>query len=172
MARGEPNARRSRWSSIRRRLACARTDWRAAITVTSTAVSGNFFDVLGVRPAVGRLLREQDAVAGAEPVSVIAYGLWRREFGGDTEVVGRTLLLNGRPATIAGVAPQGLTFPDDADVWRPLDIAPDTLNEGWFNLVARVQAGATVAQVAEESGTLVRQLGQMAPKGSRRDVGV
>ena len=141
-----------------------------AITVTSTAVSGNFFDVLGVRPAVGRLLREQDAVAGAEPVAVIAYGFWRREFGGDNAVVGRTLLLNGRPATIAGVAPHGFAFPDDADVWRPLDIAPDTLGEGWFNLVARVLASATATQVAEESGTLVRQLGPMAPKGSPRDV--
>jgi putative ABC transport system permease protein len=135
-----------------------------AMTVTGTAVSGNFFEVLGAQPAVGRLLREEDGTAGAEVVAVIGYGLWRREFAGNPAVVGLTLRLDGRPATIVGVAPQGFAFPDDADVWRPLDIAPDTINEGWFSLVARMRSNATFAQAAQESLILLQQLRATAPK--------
>lgn len=138
-----------------------------AITVMSTAVSGDFFDVLGAQPAAGRLLREKDAVAGAEPVAVIGYALWRREFGGNPAVIGRTLRLDGRPATIAGVAPQDFAFPDGADVWRPLDIAPDTMTEGWFNVVARLRPDATFVQAAGESGTLLQQFRAIAPKVSQ-----
>jgi putative ABC transport system permease protein len=135
-----------------------------AITVTGTAVSGNFFEVLGAQPAAGRLLRDEDAVAGAEVVAVVGYGLWRREFAGNPEIVGQTLRLDGRPATIVGVAPHGFAFPDGADVWRPLEIAPDTLNEGWFSLVARLRPNATIAQAAGEAALLRQQLRALGPK--------
>ena len=134
------------------------------MTVTGTAVSGNFFEVLGAQPAAGRLLREEDARAGADVVAVIGYGLWRREFAGNPAVVGETLRLDGRLARVVGVAPQGFAFPDEADVWRPLDIAPDTLNEGWFSLVARLKSDATLAQAAEEAAVLLPQLRAIAPK--------
>jgi len=134
-----------------------------ALTVTGTAVTGNFFEVLGAQPAVGRLLRDDDAVAGAEVVAVIGYGLWRREFAGNPAIVGHTLRLDGRPARIVGVAPHGFAFPDGADVWRPLDIAPDTLNEGWFSVVARLRFTATIAQAAEEAALLRQRLRAFGP---------
>ena len=115
------------------------------MTVTGTMVSGNFFEVLGAQPAAGRLLSTSDALAGAEAVAVIGHGLWRREFGGTPAVVGRLLRIEGRAVRIVGVAPAGFMFPDGADVWRPLDVAPDTLNEGWFNLIGRLQPGASRA---------------------------
>ena len=91
-----------------------------ALTVTGTTVSGNFFEVLGARPAAGRLLVAADARAGSEEVAVIGYGLWRRQFGGDPGVAGRSIRLNGRSATIVGVAPPGFTIPKGADIWQPL----------------------------------------------------
>ena len=135
-----------------------------AMTVTGTAVTGNFFEVLGAEPVIGRLLREEDAVAGAEVVAVIGYSLWRREFAGNPAVVGQTLRLNGRPAAIVGVAPRGFAFPDGADVWRPLDMAPDALDEGWFSLVARLRSGATIGHASEEAAILRQQLRAIAPK--------
>jgi predicted permease len=135
-----------------------------AMTVTGTAVTGNFFEVLGAQPALGRLLRDDDALAGAEVVAVIGYGLWLREFRGDPAIIGQILRLDGRPARIVGVAPHEFAFPDGADVWRPLDIAPDTLNEGWFSLVARVRSGFTIAHARAEAALLREQLRLIGPK--------
>jgi predicted permease len=137
-----------------------------ALTVTGTAVSGNFFDVLGARPAAGRLLVAADARTGAEDVAVIGYGLWRRQFGGDPGVAGRRIRLNGRPVTIVGVAPAGFTIPKGADVWQPLAITPDVVNDGWFSLVARLRTGATLAEAAEEATGLVDRLRSIAPRQS------
>ena len=140
-----------------------------ALTVTGTAVSGNFFEVLGARPAAGRLLVAADARAGSEDVAVIGYGLWRREFGGDPGVAGRRIRLNGRSATIVGVAPAGFTIPKNADVWQPLTISADAMNEGWFSLVARLKPGATLAQAVDESASLLDRLRAVAPRSSPQD---
>lgn len=135
-----------------------------AMTVTGTAVTGNFFEVLGAQPAIGRLLRDEDARAGAEAVAVLGYDLWRREFSGNPAIVGERLRLDGQATTIIGVAPQGFAFPDGADVWRPLEIAPDTLNEGWFSLVARFRSNATIVQAREEATLLGQQLRAIGAK--------
>ena len=140
------------------------------MTVTGAAVTGNFFEVLGAQAVVGRLLREEDAVAGAEVVVVIGYTLWRRGFAGDETLIGQTIRLDGRAATIVGVAPRGFAFPDGADVWRPLEIAPDTLREGWFNLVARLKSGATIERATQEAAILRHQLGAIAPKHSPQEL--
>ena len=71
-------------------------------------VSGNFFDVLGIRPALGRLLSPQDdLIKGAHPVAVMSYGFWMRRFGGDPAVVGKTVRVNSTPMTVIGVLPSG-----------------------------------------------------------------
>ena len=147
----------------------AQLDARATV-VTGTAVSGNFFEVLGVEPAAGRLLGANDARSGAEPVVVIGHALWRREFGGSDSTVGSRIRLDGRPVTIVGIAPAGFSFPDDADVWRPLDIAPDTLGEGWFSLIARVRPDATPPQAVQETAILLERLRAIAPKGGPPDL--
>ncbi len=87
-------------------------------------VSGTYFDLLGVRPALGRLLDPSDEVApGAHPVVVLSHGLWRRRFGGDSGVVGSTLAIGSAPYEIVGVAPQRFTGVDalgtPPDLWVP-----------------------------------------------------
>lgn len=73
-------------------------------------VSGTYFDTLGVRPAIGRLLTaDDDGAEGGHAVCVISYGLWQRRFGGDETVVGRTLVLNTHPLEIVGVSERGFT---------------------------------------------------------------
>ncbi|HXT15352.1 MAG TPA: ADOP family duplicated permease [Gemmatimonadaceae bacterium] len=85
-------------------------------------VTGNFFAVLGAIPVRGRLLRREDDVIGAEPVIVISERYWRSEFGGDRTAVGRrvTILNREMTATIVGVAPAGLEYPNGADYWLPI----------------------------------------------------
>jgi len=76
----------------------------------SEAVTGNYFSLIGVKPAVGRLFTDEDHVArGAHPVVVLGYGYWQRRFGGDPGVVGTELRLGGRPYTILGVVPEAYT---------------------------------------------------------------
>jgi predicted permease len=78
---------------------------------------GTFFDVAGVAPELGRTIDGRDAVAGAAPVVVLGNRLWRERFGGDAGVIGRLIRVNGRPAEVVGVMPEGFTFPTNVSLW-------------------------------------------------------
>lgn len=132
-------------------------------TLAAEIVTGNYFDLLGLEPAVGRgFLPEEDRVPGAHPVVVISHGLWKRAFGADPNAVGATLRLNGRPYTVVGVAPRDMhTFiPGIAtDVWAPLmmvnqlnPFAGDMLEaRGNHNLFAkgRLRPGVSTARAQD-----------------------
>ncbi len=84
------------------------TERDEAEQVTGAIVTGNYFDVLGVQPALGRLLHPSDDVTpGAHPVAVLGHAFWRTRFGARSDVVGRELLLNGHKFTVVGIAPEG-----------------------------------------------------------------
>jgi len=91
---------------------------------TAELVSGNYFDVLGVTPALGRLLTsDEDRLKGGEPYVVLSYEYWQRRFGGDPSVLNGTIDLNGHTMTIVGVAQrrfQGLALMDPADLFVPI----------------------------------------------------
>jgi predicted permease len=103
-------------------------------------VSGNFFPVLGVGPALGRVLDpEDDGVPGASPVAVLSYGYWQRRFGGDRDVVGRKISLNAYPFTVVGVAARGfagLLKGHNVDVFVPIAMKRE-LTPAWNGLVER-----------------------------------
>lgn len=90
--------------------------------------SGEYFRLLGIAPARGRLLEPSDDRPGTSPVAVLSYAFWMRRFAGSSDVVGRTIGLNGQPFTIVGVAPEGFTgvlAPVVGDLWVP--VAADVL---------------------------------------------
>jgi macrolide transport system ATP-binding/permease protein len=121
--------------------------------VIGQIVSGNYFDVIGVRPALGRFfLPEEDRTPGTHPVAVISQGLWRRRFGADPAVLGKTVGLNGRRYTVVGVAPsefRGTTRGTVNDVYVPTmmqaEAQPganrklDDPNSGWLRLMGRLK---------------------------------
>jgi len=124
----------------------------------SSSVSGNFFDALGSRAAIGRALRRDDDVAGAAPVAVLSYHAWREQFGGDSAIVGKpiAMLYTGRSYTIVGVMPQGLDYPRGTDFWLPAiaySSAGGFLDLLSFDLVARLRPGASLAQASTELTT-------------------
>jgi MacB-like periplasmic core domain len=122
-------------------------------------VSGNYFDVLGVKPWRGRLLTSaDDERPGGHPLVVLGYGFWQRSFGGDPAIIGRTVRLNSHPYVVIGVTPPGLYGIDvgsSADVYVPMvmkaQITPtwdglmDRMDH-WCNLVARLKPGVDVAR--------------------------
>jgi predicted permease len=112
-------------------------------------VSGEFFDVLGARPALGRALRATDDVSGAAPVLVLSYGAWQRRFGGDPHVLGRQVLTydDGVAYTIVGVMPQGLDYPRGTDFWVP--VVPSTIPKDLY-VIGRLAPGRAGADARNE----------------------
>ena len=97
-------------------------DGDGIIRLSRAHVSGNFFEVLGAQPALGRALRADDDVTGAAPVVVLSHGAWQRQFGGDPSAIGRQIVLheNGVSHTIVGVMPQGLDYPRGTEFWAAI----------------------------------------------------
>jgi putative ABC transport system permease protein len=126
--------------------------------VRSSMVSGNFFDVLGSRAAIGRALRREDDVEGAAPVVLVSHRAWHERFGADSAIVGKsiTMLSTGRSYTIVGVMPQGLEYPRGTDLWLPAiahSSAGGFLEMLSFDLLARLQPGASTGQASAELTT-------------------
>ena len=86
---------------------------------SGTWLTANTFGVLRQQPLLGRDFAAGDECAGAEPVAIIGYSIWKNRYGGDPDVLGKTLRINGQPATIIGVMPDGMRFPDNSEVWAP-----------------------------------------------------
>jgi len=87
---------------------------------TGAYITDPFFRILGVAPAIGRDLRPEDNVAGAPKVAILGHGVWQKDFGGAPDIIGKSLRINGVPATIVGVMPQGFAFPVNEQLWVPL----------------------------------------------------
>ena len=138
--------------------------------VSAGLVAGNFFEVLGVRPHLGRLLTpEDDKGKNAHPVAVLQYDFWRSRLAGDPAVVGSTLRLNGTPFTVVGVAAAGFVGTDNSvptNLWVPVMMKPtitptwdDLENErlAWFYLFGRLRRGVSMDQAQAALRVLYRQ---------------
>jgi putative ABC transport system permease protein len=149
--------------------------WRnQAESKDAEVVTGNYFQLLGLKPAVGRLLTQQDDTArNANPVAVLSYSYWRTRFGAAHDVVGQTVLINGHSFTILGVAPEnfdsaiggykpGLFIPISmVDVAMPWMAPRDNLNKHdsvWLTLVARLKSGVTIPKAEASLGPLWHSL--------------
>jgi predicted permease len=143
-------------------------------------VSGNYFPTLGVRMALGRSFTpEEDSVPDANPVAVIGYDLWMRQFGGDRQLIGRALELNGRAYAIVGVAPRGFQGLDTlaaGQVWVPMmmyrRIYPypawvDQRRALLFPVVGRLKPGISLRQAEASLGILVSDLEREYPRDNR-----
>ncbi|MGA8593683.1 MAG: ABC transporter permease [Bryobacteraceae bacterium] len=126
--------------------------------VRAIYVSDGAFQALEVRPALGRLLSRVDTTPGSPATVLLNYGYWRRRFGGDPSIVGRTIVVDSRPRVIAGVMPPGFRFVNqEADLFAPLTIDYATLRLPGFGYqcVARLKPGVTIAQANADIAQLV-----------------
>jgi predicted permease len=133
-------------------------------------VSGGFFAVLGVSPAIGRVFTGDDDRADTDDV-VISYNYWQRRFGGRTDILGKTLTVRNTPVNIVGVAPSGFvgeTSGQQPDLWLPLRLQPRVLpgrnwlrdtppdKSMWLHVFGRLKPGATSAQVEAEANAVLQ----------------
>lgn len=153
-------------------------------------VSSPFFDIVGIPPALGRVFDARDEAGNQPRVAVISNGFWKRHFGSDPNVIGRSLRVQRgfepsqqeQALEIVGVMPAGFDFPRDADLWLPA--APeiraaarpdpsDPADVAWylahfkvFYAIGRLRDGATVPQAREELGGIIRRVEQSSPTGA------
>jgi putative ABC transport system permease protein len=137
----------------------------------AAAVSPVLFELLGIRPQIGRTFPPDD-VPGPAAVSydemVISHGLWQRRFGGDTNIVGRTVRMDYRWSyTVVGVMPPGFAFPAGTEIWTPLSYGrtPSSMERQhrYYGAIGRLAAGRTLEQAADESAAIAAQLGAEHP---------
>jgi predicted permease len=144
-------------------------------------VTLNYFAVLGLRPAAGRLFVASDSEAvGASPIAVLSYPYWSRHFGRSPEIIGLALRLNGRPFTIVGIAQEGFqgTGVTAADVWVPISMKPAVTGENeavfrnadghWLMIGARVRPAASIESALSEVAAIGQTLEQAGTEASVR----
>jgi predicted permease len=141
------------------------------VEIKGGIVTGNFFQVLGLGPAMGRLLGpDDDRTPGAHPVAVLSYALWKTRFGADPGAIGRPIVLNGFPFLVIGVAPDGfqsVEVGEREDLWIPLAMEKQarpsfpTLNDRVFaslSVVGRLRPGVSLEQAQAELNVLAPHL--------------
>ena len=138
--------------------------------------SGNYFEVLGVKPILGRsFLPEEDQTPGSRPVVVLSYTCWQKRFAADPAIVGRTILLNNHTFTVIGVAPKGFIGTEVAyapEYWAPMMMAKviepgsrwlDSRDSNNLFMIGRMKPGVTPAQVKASLDAITLQLGKEYP---------
>jgi putative ABC transport system permease protein len=133
--------------------------------ITGARVTGNFFSMFDVPPAAGRYFGVSEDQPGASPVAVISFGLWQRRFGGQPDLIGQTITLNGDAYTVIGVAPPSFQFPQRVDLWKPaiLDEQKAQRGSNYLKVIARLKDGVAEAQAEAQMNQIAGALAQQYP---------
>ena len=140
---------------------------------TGAYVTENFLRSLGVVPIMGRDFTATDNRPNADVVALIGYGTWQREFGGDAAIVGKGIRINGKPATVIGVMPQGFAFPTNEQIWLPLysEFPPRARNDRAANapaVLGLLKPGVSLDQANAEATTLARNFAAAYPDTNKQ----
>jgi putative ABC transport system permease protein len=135
--------------------------------VLGAASTASLFEVMRVAPVIGRTFTVEEDEPGRDSVMMLSYGLWQRRFGGDKNIIGKTVALSGATRTVIGVMPPEFRFPSkDTEFWTPL-APPTDLKEQrsafWLNVIGRLKPGVTLEQARAEMETIAKRLEQQYP---------
>lgn len=119
-----------------------------AVRLVGAWGSANLFSTLGVNPIHGRAFSTDEEEEGKGMVAVLGYGLWQRQFGGDPQIVGRSISLNGQPRTVIGIMPAGFNFPEkETEIWVPVQLnrgSRESRGGFWIKAIGRLKRGVTI----------------------------
>ena len=137
----------------------------------ATRMTASMWEVLRPTPLVGRLFSADAEQWGRHRVVVLDEGLWRRQFGADPAIVGRTLLLSGQPFLVMGVVPMSFEYPDaGTEIWTPESYAPgdamDTRANHFVDVIGRLKPGVTVTQAQADLALVAAQIRQQFPENA------
>ena len=174
----------SDWRARNHSFAAMAAFWRQATdlstidppdSVVGAWVSHEYFSVLGVRPSRGRGFVQEEETAGRSSVAVLSHELWVRRFGGDTAILGKTIMANYRPLTVVGILPPGFHAPlmPDVELYRPMVLHPveDDRPYSTTRVIGRLAPGISPAAAAADMRRVAVSVAADYPK-SMHDVGV
>jgi len=136
----------------------------AMVPATGIEVIGNFFQVLGVRPYLGRLFRPEESQQNAHPVTLLEYAYWKRQFAGDRSIVGKEIDLNGEPTTVIGVLPESFDFGavfspgERVDLIVPLSLDYERMWGNIVTMIGRTKPGVTLGAAQAEANLVLPRL--------------
>jgi|CXWL01.1.fsa_nt_gi predicted permease len=134
--------------------------------VLGAHVTASYFDVLGLPPLLGRVFTEAEDQPGEARVAVLSHGLFTRRFGRDHSVVGRSILLSGRPHTVIGVMPQEFAIPEEeVEIWTPIAFGPErSFDAHYLGVTARLSRGVTSEQLNADIAAITAAVREAAPR--------
>ena len=139
-------------------------------TLKTTFTTANLFSLLGVQPMLGRDLARADDEPKAAKVMLISERLWKKSFGGDPNIIGRDIRLDGAPRTVVGVMPAGFRFPSQTDIWVPMaSVFGMNDNRSWRadQAIARLKSGVTGPSAQSEMSVIAERLAQQYPETNK-----
>ena len=137
-----------------------------AMSAQARATTASLFKVLGARPLLGRFFTADEDRPGAPNVIVLSYAFWKQEFGADTTIVGKHVVVNGSDATVLGVTERGFGLYEPVDAWLPIRFSAAQRTQGgrWLRAIGLIKSGVTVDQADRELKTLESRVAQELPK--------
>ena len=136
--------------------------------LSAAAVTGNYFQALGAKPALGRTFQLENERPGSDEVAVLSYGLWQKRFGGDPGIIGKTVTLDGKAREVIGVMPQHFSFPLAAGLWIPInfDFSPEMKQRKahFMRPIGKLKEGVTIAQAQADLDLVARRLEEQYPE--------
>ena len=133
----------------------------------ASAVTGNYFDTFKVSPALGRGFSLENEKTGQDQVTVLSHAFWQKRFGGDPEILNKTIVLDSKPYQVIGVMPAGLSLPQAADLWVPMtfDVDPDMKQRKahFLRPIGRLKPGVTLLQAQTDTDSIAAQLAEQFP---------
>jgi putative ABC transport system permease protein len=142
--------------------------------ISVLSVTTDYFKVIGVTPAMGRDLSEEDGLSNAPRTAVLSHGFWQRRFAADPQIVGRIIRLNSENCTVIGVMPRGFAFPNsEVAVWTPMrgNLAAAWRHVHAYKAIARLKPGVELQQAQSEMDAIAWRLEEEYP-GTNKDVGI
>jgi predicted permease len=136
--------------------------------VIGVRASGGFFDVFGVKPAMGRVFGAAEDEPGRDQVVVLSHRFWTRQFGGNPNMLGQQIILDARPYTVIGVMPASFDFTSDAEaLWVPIAFTPERKamhDEHYLDVQARLRPGVSIEQATQQLDAIAKRLQERFPK--------
>ena len=142
------------------------------VTVIAYAFSADYFRLLGVTPLAGRTFLKEEEQPGKNQVAVLSYGFWQRHFGGDREILNKTISLDGAAYTVVGIMPREFSYPSRTEMWTPLVPDPQAANDRayrYLRVMGRLKPGATLEQARAEMNGIAARLAEEYPGTNKRN---
>jgi putative ABC transport system permease protein len=135
--------------------------------LTASIVTGNYFQALGVTPALGRGFSLDNEKPGSDQVTILSHALWQKRFAGNPEIINQRIVLDGRSFEVIGVMSKDITFPQTVELWVPMnfDAAPEMKVRAahFIRPIGRLKQGVTLAQAQADTDAIAAQLAQQFP---------